>query len=160
MAIPDKVLNILRSGKSVAAEVTATRPEFRAFVMVIPQVPNPHENPDAWIHWGHRPEPNEGGVIRLKDISLISGFEIRFLEHHAKYTDKDWGWDYDYVLDDSTTRIKRVFVSQENEIEPAVSVWFISLSQLQEPDNFDSSLVNSPIDGYLNRPEERKHLWL
>ena len=160
MAIPDKVLSILRSGKPVAAELIATRQDFRAFVMVIPQVPNPHENPDAWIHWGHRPNPNEGGIIRLKDSSSISGFEVRYLEHHAKYTDEDWGWDYDYVLDDSTTRVKRVFVTNEAEIEAAVAYWLKDLLQLREPDNLDSSLVNSPIEGYLNRPNERKHLWL
>jgi hypothetical protein len=159
MSMPDKVLNILRSGKPLAAEIKTARPEFRAFVMVIPQVPNPHENPDAWIHWGHRPQPNEGGVIRIKDISFISGFEIRFVEHHAKYTDEDWGWDYDYVLDDTTTRIKRIFISEENEIESSVAHWLKDLSQLQEPDKFNSSLLNSPIEGYLDRPDERPHLW-
>lgn len=159
MAIPDKILSVLRSGNSVVAELSAKNSEFRAFVMIIPQVPNPRENPEAWIHWGHRPYPNEGGVIRIIDASLISGFEIRFLEHHAKYTHKDWGWDYDYVLDDETTRIRRVFISQENEIETAISTWLKDLSQLQEPSNFDSSLVNSPIDSYLNRSDERPHLW-
>jgi hypothetical protein len=159
MSIPDKILNILRSGFPVAAELTAGRSEFCAFVMVIPQVPSPHENPDAWIHWGHRPEPNEGGVIRIKDTSYIKGFEIRFLEHLSKYTDEDWGWDYDYVLDDITTRIKRVFISQENEIKSAIEIWLKDLSKLQELKNFNSSLVNSPIESYLNRPDERPHLW-
>jgi hypothetical protein len=155
MAIPDKILNILRSGKPVAAELTAKLPEFRAFVMVIPQVPSPDENPDAWIPF--RPHPNEW--IRLKDSSFIQGFEVRFIEHHAKYTDEDWGWDYDCVLDDETTRIKRVFISQENEIESAILPWLEDLSELREPANFNSSLVNSPIETYLNRPDERSHLW-
>lgn len=159
MALSEKILNILRSGHPVAAELKPTRDEFRAFVMVVPQVPNPHENPDAWIHWGHRPQPNAGGVIRIKDASFINGFEIRFLEHHAKYTDEDWGWDYDYILDDTTTRIKRVFVLKEDDIESAIEPWLKDLSQLQEPGNFDSSLINSPIDYYLNRSDERPHLW-
>lgn len=155
MAIPEKILNILRSGKPVAAELSANRADFKAFVMVIPQVPSPQENPHAWIPY--RPHPSE--QIRLKDSSFIKGFEIRFLEHHAKYTDENWGLDYDYVLNDTTTKVKRVFVSQENEIESAITVWLEDLSQLQEPSNFDSSLVNSPIDSYLNRPDERPHLW-
>lgn len=161
MAIPNTVLNILRSGKPVAAEVTPLRPEFRAFIMVIPQAPSPHENPEAWIHWGHHPYPTDnGGAIRLKDSSLISGFEVRYLEHHAKYTDNDWGWDYDYVLDDVTTRAKRIFVTQEDDIEAAIVFWLEDLSKFQEPNNFDSSLVNSPIETYLNCPDERRHLWI
>ena len=145
----------MQSGKSVAAELKAMRPEFRAFIMIIPKVPSPHENLDAWIPY--LPYPSES--IKLKDNSFINGFEIRFLEHDIKYTDEDWGWDYDYVLDDNTTRIKRVFVSQENEIESALAAWLKDLSQLQEPANFNSSLVNSPIESYLDRPDERPHLW-
>src|SRR5215467_580270 len=158
MAIPDRQQKLLQSGKPVAAEITASRSNFRAFVMVIPQAPNPHENPEAWIHWGHRPVPNDGGVIRLKDPSVISGFEIRYLEHHAKYTDEEWGWDYDYVLDDQTTRVRRVYVKSEDEIAAAIAPWLEDLSQLQEPENFDSSLINSPIERYLNQPEKRPHL--
>jgi hypothetical protein len=51
-------------------------------------------------------------VTRLKDPSFISSFEIRYLEHHARYTDEEWGWDYDYVLDDQTTRVRRVYVKK------------------------------------------------
>jgi hypothetical protein len=159
MTIPDGAKKILRTGKPVAAEIMASLPDNRAFVMVIPQVPDHHEFPEAWIHWGHRPAPNDGGVIRLKDPSFISGYEIRYLEHHSKYTDEEWGWDYDYVLDDRTTRVRRVFVTSEDEIYAAIAPWLEDLSQLQEPDQFDSSLVHSPIDYYLNRPEERPHLW-
>jgi hypothetical protein len=159
MTIPDRQQKILQSGKPVAAEITASRQNFRAFVMVIPQVPDPQETPEAWIHWGHRPEPNDGGVIRLKDPSFISGFEIRYLEHQARYTDEEWGWDYDYVLDDQTTSVRRVYVKSEGEIAAAIAPWLEDLSQLQEPENYDSSLVNSPIEYYLNQPEERPHLW-
>ncbi|HEY8460152.1 MAG TPA: hypothetical protein VIM99_07210, partial [Blastocatellia bacterium] len=159
MTMPDRQQKILRSGKPLAAEITASRQNFRAFVMVIPQVPDPRETPEAWIHWGHRPGPNEGGVIRLKDPSFISGFEIRYLEHHAKYADAEWGWDYDYALDDQTTRAQRAYVKSEDEIAAAIAPWLEDLSQLQEPENFDSSLVNNPIERYLDLLEERPHLW-
>jgi len=42
----------------------------------------------------------------------------------------------------------------------AIAPWLEDLSQLQEPEKFDSSLVNSPIEYYLNQPEERPHLWI
>jgi len=86
-------------------------------------------------------------------------FEIRYLEHQARYTDEEWGWDYDYVLDDQTTSVRRVYVKSEGEIAAAIALWLEDLSQLQEPENYDSSLVNSPIEYYLNQPEERPHLW-
>ena len=160
MSLPNGIINVLRQGKFVAAEIHAESSDFRAFVMVIPQVPNPYQHPEAWIHWGHRPVPTEGGVIRIKDPSFITGYEIRYLKHLAKYTDEEWGMDYDYVLDDPTTRIKRIYVKREEEIEAALVRWLKDLSELKEPDDFDSSLVNSPIDSYLNRPDERPHLWL
>lgn len=151
MSIPTKATNILRQGRIVGAELAAPRPEFRAFVLIIPQIPDQTENPLL---------RNEGGVIGLKDPSLINGYEVRHLEHHAKYTDEEWGMDYDYVLNDTTTRIKRIYVKREDEIEIALTQWLKDLSELKEPDDFDSSLVNSPIDYYLNRPEERPHLWI
>lgn len=150
MSISNKAKSTLRQGRIVGAELNASRPDFRAFVLVIPQVPDREEN---------RFSRNEGGVIGLKDPSLISGYEIRYLEHHAKYTDEEWGMDYDLVLDDTTTRVKRIYVKREDEIETALSEWINDLSELTEPDDFDSSLVNSPIDSYLNRPNEHPHLW-
>jgi hypothetical protein len=87
-------------------------------------------------------------------------YELRYLEHDARYTDTDWGFDYDYVLDDLTTRVKRVFVSTADAIELAIAPWLTDLTQLRPPGQFDSALVNSPIDVYLDRPEERPHLWL
>jgi len=93
--------------QKIISEVQIMRGKGINYDMVITQVPNPHETPEAWIHWGHRPGPNDGGVIRLKDPSFISGFEIRYLEHHARYTDEEWGWDYDYVLDDRVLSVAR-----------------------------------------------------
>ena len=142
-------MSILRQGRVVGAKLDASRSDFRAFVLVIPQVLDQKEN---------HLQRNDGGVIGLKDQSFITGYEIRYLEHHAKYTDEDWGMDYDYVLDDTTTRIKRIFVKREDEIETVLAQWLKDLSELKEPDDFDSSLVNSSIDYYLNRPNERLHL--
>ena len=160
MSLSAKVVTILKQGRIVGAELAAPRSDFRAFVLVIPELPDPKENPEAWHHQGDRPYRNESGWVGLKDSSIISGFEIRYLEHHAKYTDEEWGLDYDYVLDDETTRIKRIHVKREDEIETVLSQWLEDLSELKKPDDFNSSLVNSTIDSYLNRSDERPHLWL
>jgi hypothetical protein len=160
MVLPNEIVNLLRQGKFIAAEIPSQSSDFRAFVLVIPQVPDPYKHPEAWIHWGHRPIPNESGVIRIKDPSFITGYEIRYLQHLAKYSDQEWGLNYDNVLDDTTTRIKRIYVKREEEIEAALAQWLKDLSELKEPNHFDSSLVNSPIDAYLSRLDERPHLWL
>jgi hypothetical protein len=154
MPLPLKILERLRYGKEVAVEVAAAEPNMRAFVVVIPQVPDKWEHPDAYLYRGEN-APRGG----LRDPSLITGYEIRWLQHDAKYTDEAWGFDYDYVLDDKTTRVKRFFVEREEDIEEALTPWVKDTSFLSNPDDFDSSLVNSPITTYLNEPEERLHLW-
>lgn len=90
---------------------------------------------------------------------LESNYEIRYLEHNEKYTDTDWGMDYDYVLDDKTTRVKRLFIENEAEILNFLTNWGKSFSDLKPIDDFDSSLIHSPIDSYLENPNERSHLW-
>ena len=141
----------LHSGHEVVAEVPAPHPEMRSFVIVIPRVPNIREHPEAWIRGFGQPT--------LRDAASISGYEVRYFLLHEKYTDTEWGWDYDYVLDDETTRVKRVFVQTDQEIEGALSPWSVIMAELHDPGQFDSSLVNSPIDSYLDRPAERPHLW-
>ena len=151
MEMPSEVREILHSGYAVAAELPAPRPEMRAFVMVIPRVPSPHKCPEAWDKRTCKP--------MLRDVSFIHGYEVRYLLHHEKFTDTEWGWDYDYVLDDETTRAHRTFVEQIDDIEAALSAWSVAMADLQDPGPFDSSLVNSPIEYYLDRPTDRPHLW-
>ena len=159
MSIPLETLNQLSYGKAIAAELPASDPNRRAYIMVIPQAPSIHEHPEAWLH-SDRIGSAFAPTPVLRDPALITGYEIRYLEHDAKYTDTEWGNDYDCVLDDETTRARRVFVQNEDEIEAALSPWPSEMEQLRAPQHFDSSLVNSPITGYLNRAEERPHLWL
>ena len=83
MYMPIEVMSILHSGYEVATELPAPHPEMRAFVMVIPRVPSPHYHPEAW--------DKRTGKPVLRDVSFISGYELRYLLHHAKYTDTDWG---------------------------------------------------------------------
>jgi hypothetical protein len=115
MALPAKILARLNYGKEIAMEVAA-KPGMRAFVSIIPQVPDVKEHPDAYFYEGeNRPRH------RLLDPSLIVGYEIRWLTHKAKYTNVDWGGDYDIVLADKTTRIKRQFVGPEISIQEAAT---------------------------------------
>lgn len=141
MPIPLKILNALHYGKSVAAEL----PPFgscRAYVAVIPQVPSPRERPEAWIN-SDRQMGMFSPMMTLRDPASITGYDVLYISHDAKYTCADWGDDADYVLDDDTTRIRRVFVAREDGIESALSPWLTDLSQLRPPANFDSSLVRN-----------------
>jgi hypothetical protein len=157
--LPLKMLNRLRQGKSLAAQVFLTEAgRSGCYVMVIPQVPTAHEKPELYLYAGPR-YFGSGYVPVLRDHSSISGYEIRYVEHDAKYTNTDWGYDYDMVLDDESTRVQRRFVSSEGEIEAALLPWITDHTRLTSPEAFDSSLVNSPIDTYLDRREERPHLW-
>ena len=101
MPLPLKILERLWYGKEVAVEVAA-EPGMRAFVSVIPQVPDKREHPEAYLYRGEN-APRGG----LRDPSSITGYEIRWLKHDAKYTYEAWTYDYDQVLDDNTTRVKR-----------------------------------------------------
>ena len=157
MNISQEIRNILNCGRSVAAEIATTQSDMCAFVVIIPSVPDRHNHPEAWREWADK---SFGPAYVLKDSSYITGYEIRYLRHDAKYTDTEWGWDYDLVLNDQTTRIKRVFVEKEDEIEKAIKSWLEDLSWLRPAEEFDSSLVDSPLDYYLDRPDERPHLWL
>lgn len=154
MALSPKILARLNYGKEIAVEVAA-KPEMRAFVSIIPQVPDVKEQPDAYFYEGeNRPRR------RLLDPSLIIGYEIRWLTHKAKYTDVDWGGDYDIVLADKTTRIKRQFVGPEISIQEAVAPWLTDLSFFTHPLDLDSSLLDNWVPGYSDDPEKFSHLWL
>ncbi len=158
MPISAEMLDRLRMGRNIAAELPAPQADFRAFVVVLPQVPDLRAHPEAWTEgdWDNRfhRQPT------LRSPSFISGYEARYLRHHAKYTNSDWGWDYDYVLADETTRVQRMFVEREEDVEVAVATWLPDIAGLQAPGNFDSSLVNSPLNYYLDNSKELPHLWL
>ncbi len=152
MTLPLKTIARLESGRAVAAEVTAPQPDTRAYVVILPQTPDSHEHPDRWLQSGT-------GEPWLRDPGDITGYEIRYLQHHAKYTDTDWGRDYDQVLGDTTTRVKRIFVSTTEDIELALVPWIAEGISFQHPHTFDSSLVSSPLEAYLDRRDAYPHLW-
>lgn len=152
MSLPPEIVARLRLGRAVAAEVPA-RPDARAYVVIIPQAPDRLARPGLWLH-------ANVGEPRLRDAGAITGYEIRRLQHDARYTDAEWGWDYDHVLADPTTRVGRIFVRTADEIGPALAPWIALDTVFRHPDAFDGSLVSSPIDSYLDRADAFPHLWL
>jgi hypothetical protein len=152
MTLEAKILARLRSGRAVAAQVAAPHPDARAYLVILPQCPGPHEAPERWVRSGN-------GEARLRDPADVTGYEIRYLQHHECYTDEAWGSDYDHVLADPTTRVRRIFVRSIEEVAPALAPWSADADPaFQHPHAFDSSLVASPIESYLDRPEDFPHL--
>ena len=123
--------------------------------MVIPQCPSRFERPDAWLHADNTLTAFAPTPV-LRDPSLITGFEVRRVEHDARYTDEAWGNDADLALADETTRVRRAFVEAEGEIEAALAPWLDDVEKLGPPQDHDSALVNS---SHLGQPDEYPHLW-
>lgn len=141
------------------AELPRPRDGFRAYVMVLPIVPDVFNSPEAWLHLNS----TLPGLLReLKDPRCISGYEIRYLEHDEKYTESEWGADYDYMLADRMTRVRRLCVRSESDIPEAIAPWLTDLNLLHNvfEYEFDSSLVHSQLDRYLEQTEKFPHLWL
>ena len=123
--------------------------------MVIPQVPDVGKDPEAYIYQGENIQRHI-----LRDPSSITGYEIRLLKHDAKYTDEAWALENDWVLYDETTRVKRLFVRREEDIEQAIMPWLPDTAYLHSPEKFGSSLVDSLTWSYSSLLEELPHLWL
>ena len=155
MSLPPTILDILHSGWGVAAKLPAAA-DMRAYIVVLPQTRGRHEQPEAWynIDWALR---NPRFVLR--NPASITGYEIRYLPHKAEYNE-EWGWDTDAVLADKTTRIRRVFVQAESEIETALLPWLTDLSLLRHRLEFsNSSLLNFLGDWEIEQVKENPHLW-
>lgn len=92
----------------------------------------------------------------------VVSYEIRYIKHKKIYTDTDWGLDYDYVLADKSTRIKRFFIDRDENntgLDFVLSMFDIDSDDFKRPEMIDSALVNSPIDSYINDSEIFPHLW-
>ena len=140
VAIPSEILEWVQHGWPLAAELPPPAQGMRAFVVVLAHFPDP------------RPRDPQPAQVR--------GYEVRRLEHNAKYTEDEWGWDWDLVLDDPTTRVKRVLLDRPDAIEGALSRWLDDPARLRDAYEFDSALLSSRLEYYLDRPEDRPHLWL
>jgi len=89
-------------------------------------------------------------------------YEVRLIKHKDIYTCEKWGYDWDYVLDDKTTRVKRIFVNRtddNNELEKVLSSLDIDINDFNRIRIYDSPVLDNVLDSYLKRPDNSPHLW-
>jgi len=156
MPLPLAILDILHSGWGVAAKLAAPIADMRAYIVVLPQTRSRREQPEAWynVDWALR---NPRFVLR--NPASITGYEVRYIAHKTEYNE-EWGYDTDTVLADKTTRIRRVFMQAESEIETALLPWLTDFSLLRHRLEFsNSSLLNCLEDWEIEQPEQYPHLW-
>lgn len=150
----------LHRGLPVAAQIPQALPDTVAYLLVIPRVERLFEEPDCGRRSARRVVDARtlprGTYNRLDN----RGYEIRLIRHDARYTDEEWGWDYDLALDDETTRVRRLFVEEERVLPAALAPWREAADALGSAEPLDSTLVNSVLDWYLDQPRKiRRHLW-
>jgi len=85
-------------------------------------------------------------------IPNASGYELRLITHHARYTEETFGLDYDYAIEDLHTRVKRVFAVDLQSTLAQLAAWGCTEAMLASPRSIDSCLVNSPLEAYLHLP--------
>jgi len=96
------------------------------------------------------------------NLAPTVAYEIRLLKHKDVYTNEEWGWDWDYVLDDSATRIKRLFVNRSDdnhELEAVLTSLEIDIDGFNCTGCFDSPLLDGVIEICFEYPDETPHLW-
>ena len=144
MELPESLLEYLHRKKvKVGFEVNNTEDRMKAYILVFPV------------------EKEEEQKYRNNLLPVIS-YEIRYIKHKEIYTDSEWGLDYDYVLGDKSTRIKRVFVDRNegnSELFRVLSKFDIDFFDFKRPGFFDSALIDSPIECYIEDENMFSHLW-
>ena len=96
------------------------------------------------------------------NLADTASYEIRLIKHKDIYTHEKWGYDWDYVLDDKTTRIKRIFVNRadgNNELEKVLTSLDIDINDFNRLRIYDSPVLDNVIDCYFEHPCQSPHLW-
>ena len=78
------------------------------------------------------------------------------------YTHEEWGLDWDYVLDDTTTRVKRKCVNRSDdnhELEKALASLDIDINDFDRIGKYDSPIIDDVIDDIFEYPNNYPHLW-
>lgn len=86
-------------------------------------------------------------------------FEIRLIKHHERFTETEFGLDYDVALEDPRTRIRCFTATDDTSLIEILSGLGITYDSLLPARELDSCLLNSPIDAYL-KPGRIPHLTL
>lgn len=147
MHISDDILECLHIKKvGLAVEVNSFQDKIKAYIVISPI------------------EEKREQRYKTNLLPIVS-YEVRYIRHKDIYTESDWGWDYDYVLDDDCTRIKRYFIPRtENneELEKCLELFTFDITRLRRLlpyGSFDSALVNNPIDVYIDNELTYPHLF-
>jgi hypothetical protein len=88
-------------------------------------------------------------------------YEIRLIMHKDIYTYEEWVLDWDYVIDDKSTRIKRIFVprtADNSELEIVLQSLNIALDNCQHENYFGGVLMDILTDLALEPIDS--HLWI
>ena len=144
MKLPELLLEYLHRKKvNVGFEINNVKDGMRAYVLVYPI------------------EEQKEQKYKNNLLPVVS-YEIRYIKHREIYTDSKWGLDYDYVLADKTTRIKRIYagrVKDNTELSDVLSNFDINAEDFKRLNFFDSALTESPIECYINDKNTFLHLW-
>ena len=144
MALPEYLLEFLHV-KRIAVATRLTIPEngVQAYVVIFPI----------------------REIRKLKhcnNLADIVSYEVRLIKHKDIYTHEKCGYDWDCVLDDKTTRIKRIFVNRagdNNELEKVLTSLDIDINGFNRLRIYDSPVLDNTIDCYLEHPSQLPHLW-
>ena len=127
--LPLKVLNRLRLGRSVAAEVPTPLAQYRAWVHVQPLVDGmkmaPHD-----ADYGLEPRLDKTDVAG-RELT----FRASFVRLHSKYL--EYRLDLDLAWEDEQTAREEVLAQNEQELESVLSRWLTDLSALRAPANVE-----------------------
>lgn len=123
MTFPIPILNRLRLGGSIAAEVPATRDEYRAWVYVRPIVQTPFQK--AREQWTRERQ------YQPVDFA-VQGFVVRYIELSAWHLawDED---DLDLALKERPTIDLQLCVRDEQALEVVVAQWCHDVSTFSLP---------------------------
>ena len=144
MELPELLLEYLHRKKvGVGFEIIGAELGMKAYVLIFPI------------------EKKEEQIYR-NNLLPIASYEVRYIKHKEEYTDTKWGLDYDYVLEDKDTRIKRFFIERNNEnsnLLKVLSEFDIHFEDFKRLNFFDSALTDSPIEYYLKDKSIFPQLW-
>lgn len=97
-----------------------------------------------------------------KNLLPVVSDEIRYMKHNEIHIDTEWGLNYDYVPRDKSTRLKRIFINrneENSELLGILSKFDINFYDFKHLNFFDSTLINSPIECYIEDKKIFPHLW-
>lgn len=76
-------------------------------------------------------------------------YELRLITHAARFTETADGFDYDYAMQDTQTRVERRFVTGIAALNLLLQQYAIDEAMLRSIDAFDSCLLHGAIEAYL-----------